>query len=383
MHLQPETSAAMSVIRGKARDSASSLLQVVQHLPTTGARSVAVCERRDGIVLAVAQFAKDIPGQPPSMHGGDSNLGAPLYRWAGQAFVECGSLSLTGGEHIEFFDIGARSFIAAASIRSGAGPYDMDVRSRLWEWVAGSIVELQSFDTFGAKQWKHFSVAGRHFLALAQGVEGPGLNPSHPRTSRIFEWQSGRFAEFQTLAGRWGYGWLPIQVNGEFLLAYADHLDRSLIYRWNGDHFEPLQAIEGGGGRSFAAFQRDGAQWLVFANIQRGVELCRWNGNAFVTHARFGAPGARAVEIVTTSGGLYLFVANFIQGTPASPRVMDQSELYAWEDSGFVLREVFRTSGAVDIVSFEAGGVPHVVVANSLDADLRFRTDTTVYRFLG
>jgi EPTP domain len=373
----------MSDSPGAPQVRSTGQMQIVQRLPTSGARSVGLRRGPDGVLLAIAQFARDIPGQVPSMHGGDSNVGAPLYRWIGQEFVECGLLPLEGGEHVEFFDIDGRSFIAAASIRKGAGPYDMDARSWVCEWMDGRAVELQSFDTFGAKQWKHFSIGGRHFLALAQGLEGPNITSSRPRTSRIFEWQSGRFAEFQSLEGRWGYGWLPLEVGRERLLAYADHLERSLIYRWNGVRFERLQAIEGGGGRAFASFNRDGTEWLVFANIQRGVELFRWNGSGFVVHAKFGAAGARALQVLSTPGGLYLLVANFIQGTPAAPRVLEHSELYAWEDCGFVLRETFPTSGAVDIASFTAGEDSYIVVANSLDRDLRFRTDTTVFRFLG
>ncbi|HEV7448023.1 MAG TPA: hypothetical protein VGO18_35985, partial [Steroidobacteraceae bacterium] len=99
-------------------ETRSSLLEVVQRLPTSGARSVAIRSDADGVVLAVAQFAKDVAGQPPSMHAGDSNLAAPLYRWTDGQFVECGSLPLPGGEQVEFFEIDGRRFIAGASIRS-------------------------------------------------------------------------------------------------------------------------------------------------------------------------------------------------------------------------------------------------------------------------
>jgi EPTP domain len=380
---QPERAVEMSELPGASQGRPTSRLQLVQRLPTSGARSAAIRQRPGEVLLAVAQFATDVSGQPPSMHGGDSDVSAPLYRWVGGAFIECGSLALSGGEHIEFFDIGRRSFVAATSIRSGSGPYDMNARSWIREWIDGESVEVQCFDTFGAKQWKHFSIEGRHFLALAQGLEGPNISTSHPRTSRVFEWQADRFVPFQVFEGRWGYAWWPFNIGREVLLAYADHLERSLIYRWNGQQFEPMQTLEGGGGRAFASFSRDGADWLVFANIQRGVELLQWNGSGFDVHAKFGAPGARAVRLIKDAGNLYLLVANFIQGTPAAPRVLDRSELYAWEGTGFVLRETFPTSGAVDIASFDVNGVSYIVVANSLDHDLRFRADVTVFRFAG
>jgi hypothetical protein len=321
----------------------SSLLQIVQRLPTSGARSVAVRCGADGVVLAVAQFARDVAGQSPSMHGGDSDLSAPLFRWMEGQFVECGSLPLPGGEHIEFFEIDGRCFIAGASIRSGRGPYEMDVQCSIYEWIDGARQPVQTFATFGAKQWRHFTIGARHFLALAQGVDAPGLQTQHPRTSRIYEWAGSRFEELQSLEGRWGYGWCPFEIDGQFFLAYADHL----------------------------------------ANLQRGVELYRWDGAAFTAHQRLGGPGARALQVLHTAGGLYLINVNFIQGTPANPHVLKQSLLYRWAVDGFELRDTFATSAATDVAAFQSGGAHYLVIANSLDSDLKFRTDTVVYRFLG
>ena len=359
------------------------LLEIVQRLPTSGARSVAIRSDADGVVLAVAQFARDVPGQSPSMHAGDSDLAAPLFRWARGQFVECGSLPLPGGEHLEFFEIDGRRFLAGAGIRSGRGPYQMDIQSAVYEWVDGNWRPMQSFATFGAKQWRHFSIGARHFLALAQGVELPGLQTQHPRTSRIYEWDGGRFQEAQVLEGRWGYGWCPFELDGEFFLAYADHLERSVIYRWTGGRFDQFQVIAGGGGRAFAFFRQAQQAWLAFANLQRGVELYRWNGSEFAVHQYLGGPGARALHVLQTARGLYLINLNFIQGTPADPRVLKQSQLHHWAVAGFELRDTFTTSAATDVTSFQSDGGHYVVVANSLDSDLKFRTDSVVYRFLG
>ena len=334
-------------------------------------------------MLAVAQFATDVSGQSPSMHAGDSDLTAPLFRWAQGQFVEFGSLPLPGGEQVEFFEIDGRRFIAGASIRSGCGPYEMDVRCSIHEWVDGAARLVQSFATFGARQWRHFSIGERHFLALAQGVDAPGVQTRHPRTSRIYEWDGNGFKEFQVLDGRWGYGWCHFELDGQFFLAYADHLDRSVIYRWTGVLFEQFRLIAGGGGRAFVFFRQADQAWLAFANLQRGVELYRWDGSVFAVHQHLGGPGARALQVLRTPGGLYLISVNFIEGTPAHPRVLKQSQVYRWAADGFELRDTFATSAATDVGAFRCGGVQYVVVANSLDSGLKFRTDTLVYRFLG
>jgi hypothetical protein len=361
----------------------SSLLETVQRLPTSGARSVAIRSDADGVVLAVAQIAKDVAGQPASMHAGDSDLTAPLFRWVDGQFVEYGNLPLPGGEQVEFFEIDGRRFIAGASIRSGRGPYEMDIQCPIYESIDGASRLVQSFATFGAKQWRHFNIGTRHFLALAQGVDAPGLTSRHPRTSRIYEWAHGQFKELQPLEGRWGYGWCPFELDGQFFLAYADHLERSVIYRWTGFRFEVFQVMAGGGGRAFAFFRRAEQAWLAFANLQRGVELYGWDGAAFVARQHLGGPGARALKVLETARGLYLINVNFIQGTPANPQVLKQSQVYRWAADGFELRDTFATSAATDVAAFESDAAQYIVVANSLDADLRFRTDTVVYRFLG
>jgi hypothetical protein len=259
----------------------------------------------------------------------------------------------------------------------------MDIQSAVYEWIAGNWRPMQSFATFGAKQWRHFNIGARHFLALAQGVDAPGLQTQHPRTSRIYEWDGNGFNEMQVLEGRWGYGWCPFELDGGFFLAYADHLERSVIYRWTGSGFEQFQVIAGGGGRAFAFFRQAQQAWLAFANLQRGVELYRWNGVAFAAHQHLGGPGARALQVLQAARGLYLINLNFIQGTPADPRVLKQSQLYHWAAAGFALRDTFATSAATDVTSFQSDGTRYVVVANSLDSDLKFRTDSVVYRFLG
>jgi hypothetical protein len=358
-------------------------LQEVQRLPTSCARSVAVRTDPDGILLAVAQLAVDIPGQTPGMHAGNSNIDAPLFRWSDGRFVASGLLPLPGGENVEFFRIGERRFVAGASLRTGSGPYEMNVFSPIHEWIDDRCVPLQTFPTFGAKQWRHFSIDARHFLALAQGVDMPGLVALHPRTSCVFEWDGRAFRELQAFPGRWGYGWCAFELDGRHFLAYADHLDRSVIYRWEGTRFEEFQIFPGGGGRAFTFFHAAGRSWLAFANLQRGTTLYCWDGTEFVARQQLGGPGARALSVVAGESGLYLINANFIQGTPVNPQRVPDSQLYRWDGQRFELSETFPTSAATDVAAFEADGMRYVIVANSLDPELRFRTDTVVYRFLG
>jgi EPTP domain len=73
-----------------------------------------------------------------------------------------GGAARAGREDAEFFTIGGRSFLAVASIRTGAGPYDFNATSTIFEWSGNRFVPFQEVPTFAAKQWKHWEIAGRH-----------------------------------------------------------------------------------------------------------------------------------------------------------------------------------------------------------------------------
>jgi hypothetical protein len=358
-------------------------LEEVQRLPTSGARAVALRTTSADVLLGVAQLAVDIAGQAPGMHAGNSDAPSILYQWRAGRFVETDRVPLPGGEHLEFFEIGGRRFLAGASLRSGSGPYEMDIFSPIYEEVHGRWTRMQSVATFGAKQWHYFSIGTRHFLALAQGVDVPGLTPRHPRTACLLEWDGQAFVNRQTFPGRWGYGWQAFSLQGNDFLAYADHLEQSVLYRWSGDRFEEFQTFPGGGGRAFRFFNAAGSAWLGFANLQQGTGIHRWDGKRFVPHQLLGGPGARALTLLTGEQGLYLINVNFIQGTPAAPRHVPHSQLYLWAGDSFESCENVATSAATDVAAFKADGAQYVVIANSLDAQWRFRTDTVVYRFRG
>ena len=155
------------------------LLEEIQRLPTSGARAVVPFIEAGRTFLAVPQLAEDLPGRPADMNGGNSDIDTVIYEWRDGGFVELQRLPSHGAEDAEFFHIGARAFLAIACIRSGRGPYAMNTRSLLFEWREGRFVAFQELASFAAKQWRHFSVGDRHFLALAQGVATEARDAEH------------------------------------------------------------------------------------------------------------------------------------------------------------------------------------------------------------
>lgn len=363
------------------------ILHSVQELDTSGARAVETFEHQGTRYLVVPQLAEDIPGQPAQMTLGDSDVDALVYRWEDHRFVEHARLPVPGGEDAEFFRIGSRAFLATASLRTGQGPYSLDAHSTIFEFVDGRFEALQRVPTSAAKQWTHFSFDGRHFLALAQGVTHPGGEPpAHPAQSCIFEWNGIRFDMLQTVPSAWGYNWAFIEVGGEKLLAYADHAAPSQILRWNGSVFEPFQTLEGKSGRAFCFFESRGEAWLAFANLHADSVLYRWakGEHRFVQHQTLSGPGGREFEWLPSVEGGRLVQINFLHGTREAPITQLRSVVHRFADDGAAPHLVpdleFPTSGGTDAASFSAGGQSYLLVANSLSAEVRFRTPSRVYR---
>jgi hypothetical protein len=356
------------------------MLHEVQRLATSGARAVEPFTHEGAVYLAVPQLAADIPGQPPALTVGNSDVETLVFRWERGAFVEHQRLKVPGGEDAEFFAIGERRFLATASLRSGSGPYRMDPPSEIFELRAGRFEPFQSVPGKAAKQWRHFRLGDRHFLALAQGVVlGPPGAPN-PK-SCIFEWNGERFAHFQDVASAWGYNWEFMEVGNVALLAYADHVEPSRLLRWTGKSFERFQDLQGRSGRAFCHFRAAGESWLAFANLHDDSLLYRWSGDGFVLHQKLSGPGGREFEWIADGEAGHLVQVNFIHGTREAPQPVLQSVVYAWRGKAFEVAESFDTTGGTDAAAFDADGVRYLAVSNSLDESLRFRADTRIYRF--
>ncbi|MBI2771970.1 MAG: hypothetical protein HYX47_20290 [Burkholderiales bacterium] len=352
-----------------------------QRLPTSGGRSVLAFQRNGQQYLAVPQFALDVPGHKPGMHSGNADIDSPIYRWEGGRFVEDARLPTTGAECFEYFRIGSAEFLAISSARTGSGPYDENSVSKIYKWDGSEWAQFQAMEGVVSKHWHYFSFDGRHFLALSQGVTNDKIVVRHPRTSMIFEWNGERFVPFQDLEGRWGYSCAYFELAGQRFLAYADHVDGSRIYRWDGSRFAPFQELAEKGGRAFSFFEDDGGAYLVFLNILSDSQLYRWSGERFELAQTLEGTGGRELAQVRTAKGLYVVRVNFIRGTPPTPTVDLNSQLYRFDGGQLTLVQEFPTFGGTGAAAFSAGGQTYVAVSNNMNPELRFRQDSVVYRF--
>jgi EPTP domain len=349
-----------------------------QRIPTTGARAVEPFTAGGLDLLAIPQLARDVPGCPAGLNGGDSDTDLMLLRWSGDRYTPWTTLPAPGGEDAEFFTIGGRGFLAVASIRSGAGPYDLAVGSVIYAWQDGGFVPFQQVPTFAAKQWRHWQADGRHFLGLAQGVVEPGHEQDN-RPSMVYEWDGSRFVPFQEIPSRWAYNWHLMTIDGTLYVAHAEHLGPSVLYRWDGGRLRPHQELAERGARSFAAFGRDGDRYLLVACLQAPSRLLKWTGTEFGPVAELDGLGARELAVFEQDGRLFVVRVNFVLGTRADPVTALTSTIYEWQAGQLRVAAEFGTTGGTDAALVRHGGRPYLLVSNSLSPGVRFRADTVVY----
>jgi len=103
--------------------------------------------------------------------------------------------------------------------------------------------------------------------------------------------------------------------------------------------------------------------------------------NALVGFRVTDGPGAREWAVLQGKHGPYVVRVNFILGRPAAPTTALTSQLYQWQDGKLAVVEEFPTFGGTDVAVYADDRGPLVAVSNSLSADVRFQTDTVIYRF--
>jgi hypothetical protein len=353
-------------------------LQEQQRIPTSGARAVEAF-RVDGLaLLAIPQLALDVPGAPAGMNAGNSDTELLLLRDEHGRYEPFGSLPAPGGEDAEFFQIGDRSFLAVACIRTGSGPYEFTTDSFVHEWCDGGFRRFQTVPTFAAKQWRHWQIGDRHFLGLAQGLALPGMEADNC-DSVVFEWTGTSFEEFQVVPSRWGYNWYPFEIDGTFFVAHADHVVASRLFRWDGERLVAHQDLLPNSGRAFAHIDRDDG-YLLVAGISLPPRVLRWDGDRFVHHQELAGAGARELRVVEMGSRLLVIRVNFITGTPADPEPALHSQIYEWRDRALQLLMEFPTVGATDVEVLAADDAVTFAVSQGLSREMRFVSETVVYR---
>ncbi len=168
-------------------------------------------------------------------NGSTFNLDLKIYRWDGVNFVEFQSIPTNGIADSEFFIIGTESYLAVANDYNNS-TFNLD--SKIYKWNGTSFVEFQSIATNGAVDWEFFTISGEYYLAVANSYRD---NPStYTLNSKIYKWDSGSFAEIQSILTDSSSDWEFFTIGTGYYLATANYYNNSTyeinspIYKWNG-----------------------------------------------------------------------------------------------------------------------------------------------------
>ena len=331
----------------------------VQDLPTRGALDVEHFTIDGSLFLAFANYHGDIKKY---------KTGSMIYKMDNST----GRLSLyqtlqTRGAHdLEYFSIADKHFLAVANHRGGT--YRLD--STVYQWNGKLFVDFQKLSTNGASHFTYFKVNGDSYLAVANYNDGS----THSIKSVIYKWSSGKFNRFQDIPTEGAVGCTAFVINGDTFIAFANYYNsqhkysvQSTVFKWSGGHFAKLQSLQTYGAHDVKSFNINGHTFLAFANFYSGSKhntdsfIYKWNGNKFVLFQSIPTRGATGWYPFVINGQTYLGVTNYYGD---SQKFNAKSVVYQASGAKFIKYQEISTHGGRGMMSFEYKGHTYLAVAN-------------------
>ncbi|KAF1383069.1 hypothetical protein PFLUV_G00150480 [Perca fluviatilis] len=277
---------------------------------------------------------------------------------------------------VEIFSIPSEGlFMAAANRDSRPG-------SGIFRWRNGSFQLYQNISTQEAQAWKHFTIAGKIFLVVANSRE------AEPEMSVIYRWNQRRrrFLRHQTLETHAARDWEAFHMHNHSFLVVAnhrrakDHNILSVIYRWNPNTklFEVNQTVATSGAYDWEFFSVGPYHFLAVANTFDGQTTT-----------------ISSTVYVWLDGRFQLFqsipVVPYTQQRPHHLKVSRRASLHSINSTVYELNTLTQTfirfqdiltHSALDWEFFTVGEEKFLVVANSHDGS-SFSLNSVVYRWQG
>ena len=293
------------------------------------------------------------------------------------------TLQTRGAYGLEYFSIADKHFLAVANYYDGT--YQLD--SVIYQWNGKMFVVFQKISTKGASHFTFFTVNGDTYLAVANCCDGS----SRSITSVIYKWMSGKFNKFQEIATEGARGCSAFVIKNDTFIAFANHYNaqqkhsvQSTVFKWSGGHFVRLQSLQTYGVWDVKSFNINGHTFLAFANYYSGSShntdsfIYKWDGSRFVMFQSIATSGALVCHPFVISGQSYLGVANHYD---SSQKYNTQSAVYQASGAQFIKYQEFPTHGAHDMTSFEYKGHTYLAVANYKNGQKR-NIHSAVYKWV-
>ena len=351
-------------------------LEKVQELPTRGAVDVEHFTIDGSLFLAFANYHGDIKKYKTGsmIYKMDNSTGRlSLYQ----------TLQTRGAFDLEYFSIANKHFLAVANHYDGT--YRLD--STVYQWNGKLFVDFQKLSTNGAIHFTFFKVNGEHYLLVANFYDGS----THSTKSVIYKWNSGKFNRFQDISTEGARGCTAFEINGDTFIAFANHYNsqhkhsvQSTVFKWSGGHFVKLQSFQTYGAHDVKSFNINGHTFLAFANFYSGSKhntdsfIYKWNGNKFVLFQSIPTRGAVLWFPFVFNGQTYLGVANHYGD---GQKHKTPSVVYQASGAKFIKYQEIPTYGANGMTSFEYKGHTYLAVANYYNGQ-KYNINSALYKWV-
>ena len=276
------------------------------------------------------------------------------------------TLQTRGAFCLEYFSIADKHFLAVANHYDGT--YLLD--SAVYQWNGQLFVVFQKIPTKGARHFTFFKISGENYLTVANYHD----MSTHSTKSVIYKWSNGKFNKFQEIPTEGALGCTAFVINNDTFIAFANHYNsnqkyavQSTVFKWSGGHFVKVQSLQTYGAHGVTSVNINGHTFLAFANYYSGSKnnidsfIYKWDGSKFVLFQSIPTRGAIAWHPFVISGQTFLGVANYYGDLQ---KYNTHSVVYQACGAQFIKYQEIPTHGARDMTTFEYKGHTYLAVAN-------------------
>ena len=292
------------------------------------------------------------------------------------------TLQTRGAYGLEYFSIADKHFLAVANYYNGT--YLLD--SVVYQWDGQRFIVFQEIPTKGVKDVAFSTINGENYLTVANHYNGR----THSIKSVIYKWSNGTFNKSQEIPTEGARGCTAFAINNDTFIAFANHYNsqqkhavQSTVFKWSGGHFVKLQSLQTYGAYGVNSVNINGHTFLAFANCYNGRKfnidsfIYRWNGSMFVLFQSIPTRRAIAWHPFVISGQTFLGVAN---NYGDSQKHNTQSVVYQASEAQFIKYQEIPTHGAHDMTTFEYKGHTYLAVANRCNRT--HNINSTLYKWV-
>ena len=293
------------------------------------------------------------------------------------------TLQTRGTFGLEYFSIAGKHFLAVANRYDGT--YQLD--SAVFQWNGQRFVVFQKIPTKGGSYFSSFTINREKYIAVVNYYDGS----TYSTKSAIYKWSGGKFNKFQEIATEGALGCATFEINNVTFIAFANHYNsqqkysvHSTVFKWSEGHFVKLQSLQTYGAHDVKSVIINGHTFLAFANYYSGSShntdsfIYKWDGNKFVLFQSIPTRGALAWHPFVISGQTYLGVANHYGN---SQKHNTHSVVYQASGAWFTKYQEFSTHGAFDMTSFQYKGHTYLAVANHRNGQ-KYNINSDLYKWV-